>query len=72
MQDVQEALGPNERPAVNTGGPNGAAANHGGAAHPVAFGPTFVYAYNGASFEVLRNERLASVTLFVPFRRGPQ
>ena len=68
MQDVQAALGPNERPAVNTGGPNGAA-GHGGAAHPAAFGPTFVYAYNGAVFEVMRNGRLASVTLFVPFQQ---
>ena len=60
MQDVQAALGPNERPAVNT-------ASQG--AHPAAFGPTFVYAYNGVVFEVMRNGRLASVTLFVPFQQ---
>jgi hypothetical protein len=52
-QDVQAALGPNERPAVNT-------AQHGG---PFSL-PTFVYAYNGVVFEVLRNGRLASVTLW--------
>ena len=64
-QDVQDALGPNERPAVNTGGPNGAT-TLGGAAHPAAFGPTFVYAYCGVCCEVMRNGRLASLTLFVP------
>ena len=67
VQEVQAALGPNERPAVNTGGGPTGDAGHGGAAHP-AFGPTFVYAYNGAVFEVLRNGRLASLTLFVPFQ----
>ena len=66
-QEVKAALGPNERPAVNTGGPAGDA-SHGGAAHPAAFGPTFVYAYNGVTVEVLRNGRLASLTLFVPFQ----
>jgi hypothetical protein len=61
-QDVQAAFGLNERPAVNT-------AQHGG---PVGL-PTFVYAYNGVVFEVLRNGRLASVTLFEPQqRRGAQ
>jgi hypothetical protein len=68
LQEVQAALGPNERPAVNTGGGPTGDAGHGGAAHPAAFGPTFVYAYNGAVFEVLRNGRLASLTLFVPFQ----
>jgi hypothetical protein len=63
-QDVQAALGPNERPAVNTG--PSSAAGHGGAAHPAAFGPTFVYAYSHVVFEVMRNGRLASVTLFMP------
>ncbi len=59
-QEVQAALGPNERPAVNTTG-------H-GAGNPFGL-PTFVYAYNGAVFEVLRSGRLASVTLFVPRAR---
>ena len=72
MQEVQAALGPNERPAVNTGGPGGGDAGRGGAAHPAAFGPTFVYAYNGAVFEVMRSGRLASLTLFVPFRAVQQ
>ena len=57
-QEVQAALGPNERPAVNTGL---------GGGHPFGLS-TFVFAYNGAVLEVMRNGRLASVTLFQPRR----
>jgi hypothetical protein len=64
-QEVQAALGRNEHPAVSSGH-----AGHGGAVNPFGLLPTFVYAYNGAVFEVQRNGRLASVTLFVPLRRA--
>ncbi len=64
-QEVQAALGPNERPAVNTGGPG----PHGG--HPFGLS-SYVFAYNGVCLEVMRNGHLASVTLFQPLpRRGP-
>ena len=89
VQDVQAALGPNERPAVNAGGPG--AGTPPGLVNPLGL-PTFVCAwmlleadafaarcrltmlaladaFNGAVFEVMRNGRLASVTLFVPFQR---
>ena len=88
---MQAALGANERPAVNAGGPG--AGTPPGLVNPLGL-PTFVCAlqrvlargnpchchqlthagpradaFNGVVFEVMRNGRLASVTLFVPFQR---
>ena len=37
---------------------------HGADASP--FGPTYVYGYEGVTFEVMRSGQLAAVTLFQP------
>ena len=53
LADIQAAFGRGAKPAVHT---------RLGGRHP--FGPTHLYAYRGAVFEVLRSGSVATVTLF--------
>jgi len=54
-EEVQALLGPGGRATIHTSG---------SVSNP--FGPTYVYGYRGVVFEVMRNGRIASVTLFQP------
>lgn len=55
-EEVQRALGPNERALI--------AASTAAGPDATPFGPTYVYGYPSVAFEVLRSGRIAAVTLF--------